>query len=283
MTGFEPGMVRESGEPGPKCTGSTGPTGNGSHTGIGGPIAGARRGRHVDSDSYSDSEREYSLSDSDSYSDYTTSDGATPISYGKKRHSRKLKSGMCATSGESQVVNPQLWAQSALGDEFATKKLTFSDMNYHQLIAGELGIITRIGISQSERNGRIHLLKCLTSLAIDHDFQLIKSVYGSVVHKIELDIFQWSDNFEHHVQWMVAKRPTTTVSKSIQKVPSVNVGKPSVYWCRDYQKGRCTLTDPHMIRFKGENVMAKHICARCYGKDGRVLGHPQGSGDCLYK
>jgi hypothetical protein len=202
---------------------------------------------------------------------------------------------MCAKSGESQVVNPQLWAQSALGDEFATQKLTFGEMNYHQLIAGEVGIITRPGITKNERDGRLHLLKCLTTLAIDHDFQLIKSVYGSVVHKIELDIFQWSDNFQQHVQWMVAKRPATARSttyapivKKTQKVSGIgldgnNIEKPNVFWCRDYQKGRCSVLDPHLVKFRGENVMARHICARCYGKDGKVLGHPQGAGDCPHK
>jgi hypothetical protein len=69
---------------------------------------------------------------------------------------------MLVKLGESEVVNPQILAQSALTDEFATRILTFADLNYQQLIDGELEIITRTGISRYEKNGRLQIIKCLT-------------------------------------------------------------------------------------------------------------------------
>jgi hypothetical protein len=41
-----------------------------------------------------------------------------------------MKSGRLVRLGMSEVVNPPIWAQSTLTDRFATKKLTFAELNF---------------------------------------------------------------------------------------------------------------------------------------------------------
>ena len=45
------------------------------------------------------------------------------------RHGQ-MKSGRLVRLGMSEVVNPPIWAQSTLTDRFATKKLTFAELNF---------------------------------------------------------------------------------------------------------------------------------------------------------
>ena len=42
--------------------------------------------------------------------------------------------------------------------------------------------------------------------------------------------------------------------------------KSDTIWCKDFNKGTCTLSDNHDQMFQGKLVKMSHICRKCFSK-----------------
>ena len=76
----------------------------------------------------------------------------------KKDNKKKLKSGINAKASD-RVKFPQRWPKAYLQFEFVNKQIKFDDLDFKQFVAGELEIMGEEDLSQTEKAGRLNLLK----------------------------------------------------------------------------------------------------------------------------
>jgi hypothetical protein len=177
------------------------------------------------------------------------------------------------------VPYPQVWPQTSLQDEFACINVTFQELTFHQFVAGELETALSADCGSRERVGRLNLLKELCYIVGSNDFGNVKAVYASIVHLIERGRLQWKDDMYPQINKMLnrlsfkAKNFSNKVSGSAyngkskgrfaSNVSGNNLEK-NLFWCRDFQKGLCKLTDGHSMEYNKKLVTANHMCAKCY-------------------
>ena len=199
--------------------------------------------------------------------------------YMVKRTIRSKKSGLVAKSSDA-VRYPQLWPHVALQDEYLYKGVSFNELDFRLLIAGELEIISSESISNLERNGRLRLLKRLTYLHGVHGVDCLKGIYTAIVRKIELGLLKWDSDFISEIQWLVTKQVAGmgTTSRGAQK-GGTHDRKPRdrVWYCLDFNQGKCTLKDPHKATVRGQTVQVGHFCARCWNRKKFKAEHPEKS------
>ena len=185
------------------------------------------------------------------------------------REQKPKKSGMVAKSSDA-VRYPQLWPHAALQDEYLFKCLSFSELDFRLLVAGELEIISSDNISSVERSGRLRLLKRLTYLHGVHGVECLKNIYTSIVRKIELGLLRWDSQFISEIQWLVTKQVASTGSSYSRGGQRGGLtdrkARDRVWYCQDFNQGKCTLKDPHKATVKGQTVQVGHFCARCWNR-----------------
>ncbi len=55
-----------------------------------------------------------------------------------------------------------------------------------------------------------------------------------------------------------------------------------VLFCRKFQRGECSFVEPHLIVFKGKNVIVQHISAACWLKEQQKCFHAEKSDKCPF-
>ena len=193
----------------------------------------------------------------------------------------KIRSGMAAKQVDA-VRYPQLWAHAEVMEELGGKELTFQEINFRQLVTGELEIIIEGNISDTERESRQELLRLLGYLYGVHEWRVVKGVYAYIISKIEKGRLQWGDSLVGEVQWALARRggatqPNTSAKKRGTAANSGNSDR--VWFCQGYQKGLCPLSSGHEAVVNGRTVVVQHVCAKCLQKDRKKVEHPEK--DCV--
>ena len=213
-----------------------------------------------------------------------------------KKHANKKKSRKSGINAKSsqKVRSPQRWAHSALQLDFINTEVAFKNIDFAKLVAGEIEIISDPCTSKTERTGRLNLLKDLAyQRANNADLDTLRSIYATVLRRIEVGRATWKSNFEGIVSQVITSR----MSKSRPSHGSDKQGQQSHHkkqkvskslenktlFCRDYQKNRCTHHDtPHTAEIKGQQVWVHHMCATCWLKNQVQLAHPETSPACQH-
>ena len=202
----------------------------------------------------------------------------------KKDNKKKLKSGINAKASD-RVKFPQRWPQAYLQFEFVNKQLKFDDLDFKQFVAGELEIIGEEDLSQTEKAGRLNLLKKIVYYSSTYEFKGLKAFYAAWVRDIERGRKQWSDDPSQIEGAMLSKfllknskgyqfsRKESTTHKAEDK-------EERVWFCSAYQRNKCNHKSNHMQVVKGKMRLASHICASCWIKDKKKLDHPECSTAC---
>ena len=200
--------------------------------------------------------------------------------HGKGHYQKIHKSGLTVKAADV-VVRPQTWPHTSLQDEYASQGIEFGDLDFRLFVAGELETISSQGINHVEKEGRTRLLKQLVYLKGSYDWDTVRSVYVTIVRKIELARAQWSDCFTNDIQWMVTKHMGQ--SKPAPKWRSKNTAAPAerihqqepTWYCAEFQQGKCRHTDHHLGVFRGQTVQLHHICARCWRRQRVKAAHAE--------
>ena len=201
------------------------------------------------------------------------------------------KSGINAKAS-TKVRSPQRWAHSALQLDFASAELTFNNLDFPKLVAGEMEICLDPATPKIERQGRLALLRDLAyHKSNDLDLATIKGIYGAVLRKIEVGRATWASDFQT-LQSQVVTNKISRPKLSLEKSEKTDKGSKKsgtksidnrVLFCRDYQKNRCTHSEtPHRATFQNKSVWVHHMCATCWLKDKTMLAHPETSASCQY-
>lgn len=139
--------------------------------------------------SESDSESDLSNIESDSE---TSVGSAVRSSSGKKKRNRlsTKTSGIKAKSADT-VKNSQKYPHSQLRYEYVSQNIAFEDLPFNLFVAGELEIILDPQIDNTEKKGRLCLLKRIMYLNSHFSFQILRSFYAAVLREVELGEKTW--------------------------------------------------------------------------------------------
>ena len=230
------------------------------------------------------------FSDSDISISYDSSDSSSSAGSEKKKKKKKnnkKKSGIRAKASET-VHFPQKYPQAYLKYEFASSNLSFQSLEMNLFCAGELEIIGSSKIKETERSGRINLLKKIMYLNTSYDFKTLKSYYAACLNEIEMGHKTWRDDFQHIESAILSKHVPKQSQFSKKQQPkskedaTTKKSEDKTWFCALYNRNKCSQKSSHTETKFGKFRFAHHICATCLQKDGKKLEHPECSTACPY-
>ena len=203
----------------------------------------------------------------------------------KKKHKHKKKSGIKAKASD-KVRHPQKWPHAHLQYEHVNKQVKYDELDFKLFIAGELEIISEDGISSTERQGRLKLLKKIVYFYATYEFKGLKAFYAAWLREIELGKKSWADDSQLIESAILTKYILKgSASKSLaHKSGGKAAGKQSdedrTWFCSSYQRNKCAKKSNHLDTINGRMRLQSHICATCWLKDKAKLEHPECSSAC---
>ena len=188
-----------------------------------------------------------------------------------------LKSGLTAVQTDGRmIIKPQHFPHAFVPVTHNQSAIKFDELDLRALTLGELEIITLPTIEQQEYKGRIELLKLVLRAAENYEWPAVRNFYKTIVRQIETGSRQWGDNTSeerslHLNPFLLNKAKPSRASNS------KNSGQPNnVFFCLNYQTGKCTLSEIHEAELFGQKVQVRHICSGCLRKN-KLEAHPQKS------
>ena len=176
------------------------------------------------------------------------------------------------------------------------RRPTYDNMDFETFVAGESRIIYSMLCKMTERGratGRLRVLVLMSHwYAKSRNMALIRTLYEGIMEEIESGEKDWNSDFSGYETMVTAAatpgasnvagaggslNSSTNATKTDEKKKSSN----DVFWCKDYQHGKCTQTPPHMAQIKPDEmpVPVMHICAACWQHGRRRKEHPES--DCI--
>ena len=218
-------------------------------------------------------------------SDSSSSEDSDSSKKKKKKHKSKKhkKSGINAKSSD-KVKDPQRWPHAYLQYEFVNKQVKFDELDFKLFLAGEISIIAADDLSESERKGRLDLLKKIIYYSNTYEFKGLKAFYAAWLREIELKKKSWSDDPQQIETAILSKYLLKNKGfSSFYKKDSSNKtdsNDDKTWFCSDYQRNKCKHRSSHLKVHNGKQKLASHICASCWLKDKKKLEHPECSSSC---
>ena len=202
-----------------------------------------------------------------------------------KKKSKKLKSGISEKSRSANIEVKCKWPSTMLDGIFDKDEISFKELMLSQFVYGELCIWQRPKTSIKERKAREILLKKVIKNEPKLGFAKAKEIYKQFISKVEKGNVSWN-NIEE-----IDRIETEVVLKCVQVVDNNAASskkfdfkrKGDTIWCKDFNKGTCTLQDMHEQVFQGRTVKAHHICRKCYTKKKEKQKHKEIDNSCLLK
>lgn len=230
------------------------------------------------------------LSDSDDesdFSDISSDDSITNSSSDESKRKKKHRKHKSKRSGikakaSDRVKHPQKWPQSHLQFEYVNKHVKFEDLDFKLFIAGELEIISDERLTATERSGRLALLKKIVYYYSTYEFKGLKAFYAAWLREIELGKKKWSDDPQVIESAILSKHllRSTKLRNTATRKSETDQTNETVWFCQLFQRNKCLHKSNHTEVLKGKMRLAQHICATCWLKDRKKLGHPECSSSC---
>lgn len=204
----------------------------------------------------------------------------------------KIKSGKWAKS-HKDLVREETWPHVAVLRQYA-KRSTFDQMDFETFVAGETRVI--MSLMQKHHHKGLGRLRVLCRVAHwmckCRDWQAVKTIYESIIEAVEMGEREWESSFDHlesllppSVGVLDRWKPKEQEKKEEKNKEKVEKKSVEVFWCKDYQKGMCGESGPHMAQLKPDEkpVWVIHICATCWQKDKKKREHQEGDSECPHK
>ena len=215
---------------------------------------------------------------------------------GKRGYTRRKATSGIKAKPSDRVICPQVWPQSRLQLEYASKNIRFKDLSFQQFVAGETEIIMSCK-SAVERDARLSLLNKISYYYDVYDWRALLDFYAAFLRRIEMGQKSWGDSpsdlevplLSGHVRVKSKQFSASSVSNSrsrniTSRVESQKSGDSvEVFFCSPYQRNRCQQKYSHTATLAGKLRYCQHICATCWFKDGNKLVHPECSSACPNK
>lgn len=213
----------------------------------------------------------------------------------RKRKGKKVVSGKVEVIDEMDIVRPVKYPHARLNPDFV-KDRKFDNLPFHHLVAGELEIVTGRKCGVEERMARLGVLKYLAYHFAYLDTAEIRDQYDGIMKRVERGELEWSDNLPKRVhkslkfrrEFMNAERRVTeketragdTLKEKKVKSEKRKENKEEVFYCADYNRGKCSFDTSHLGKWAGRDIMKLHICKRCLAEEGQKRAHPETDDAC---
>ena len=204
------------------------------------------------------------------------SDGeSSSISNNKTSNKRKkIKSGMVAKVSEN-VKSQEVWPHYNLMYNFVVDTVSFKELSFEQFIAGEVRTISKCK-DLIEQKGRLNLLERLSYLKHKgHSWQSLRSLFAGIVNSIERHDDTWASDWRHIEEVVLDSGPSNKNTGE----GGVKDEKKMTYFCRNFNSPQgCDQIAPHDALIGKKKRKVKHICSKCFIKEGEIKNHSQN--DC---
>lgn len=202
-------------------------------------------------------------------------------STGKKRR-KPLRSGQ--TVKVAHGVKKQLrWPHTLLRYSYAQSNLTFVQLDFPLLVAGEISCILSPKLGENEKVGRLRLLQATAYHSKAFEWQACLNFFSTCLLEVERGERSWTDNRG----WLVEEantlyqHPIRERAKSLVQAAGGASNPPRRRWfCQAFQKGECNHRGSHDASVKGVRRTVEHFCASCFQKSKVVEMHSESSRDC---
>ena len=193
----------------------------------------------------------------------------------------------------TELVRQEVWPHNGVSRKYV-KKTTFDTLEFEQFVAGE----TRIIYSMLQKKdaaraaGRLRVLVLIAHwFCRSKNWPQIRGLYEGIVDEMELGTVDWTHDFSSYETMVVpashvnpaVQTSTTAAAKATPN--SACKGQTGVFWCKEFQHGRCEQKPPHMAQIKPDEmpVPVLHICASCLQNGRKRKDHAENDPTCPSK
>ena len=168
----------------------------------------------------------------------------------------------------TRVLVKHTWPHMSQNPHYVPEPLSFNQLSFQQFVGGETRTILKAD-SDEEIYGRLRILSKVAYLFEQcKNWDKARSTYFAIISSIEEGEADWSSTFGHYD--LMCPAPQTEIRMDLVKVDACAQGscvKPTTrkdYFCKDFQKGNCSLTPPHKAWIRNAWEMVDHFCQNCY-------------------
>ena len=133
--------------------------------------------------------------------------------------------------------------------------------------------------------GRLRVLSKIAYLCDQcKSWDWARSAYFAILSSIEEGEATWSLSFGHYDMMCLAPIGNMPESKiEYRPAPSSKLKPQSKkeFFCRDFQRGDCSIPPPHKSWIKNSYENVEHFCGVCYRVKARKLTHVPGAEGCV--
>ena len=190
----------------------------------------------------------------------------------------KLRSGFL-DKPRSQVLVKLLWPHMNQNPRYVTSSLTFNQLNFAQFVGGECRTILKTE-TEHKLIGRLKILSKIAYLYDQcRDWEKARSAYFAILSSIEEGESTWWSSFGHYDMMCPPRVEEQHSRADLRQPPRVKPTPKKDFYCREFQKGECSLTTPHKSWIKNSYETVDHFCGICYrAKAGKQVNSPIGGG-----
>ena len=202
---------------------------------------------------------------------------------------KTFKSGRTAKLYDD-VKYPQIWPHTKLNLEFASREITYDQLNTKLFVAGYIESILFSCNTSAELITRLEYLKSLMYNAEVCSWNSILEYNAAVYTAIERGDKQWGDHFlqlESRIlranQSFLNRNPNNRDRQKVKQNVTQSENNNRVWFCKPYQSQNCPFNfTPHSSTIGNRTVQVEHICASCYIADKTKQNHPESSSTCKH-
>ena len=191
----------------------------------------------------------------------------------KSKHSR---SGILDKS-TSNIQRKETWPQKNLLEDWADEEVSFNQMTFEHLIAGEARTI-ELCTEPAQILGRLKLLRRMAYAKLrGYEWFLIRKMHAAILTSIEAGENNWDSSFDRFENILYRKLPQKNMAppKELKK-----------WFYRDYNRPEgCTRASPHKAQVGAAGITRSviHMCAKCWMRDKRERPHPESKEGCPHR
>ena len=214
-------------------------------------------------------------------------DAGAPGSQGKSLSSLRQslsKTSKKANNPYSSVDGP-LFPNEVLGPQHALQKgkraVDYHELNLRLLCLGESLICASGVLDAEEVQGRLSWLATILTYAKNYEFSAILTLHEEMITQVHYGDRTWFGDHSTLVTQIIVPHPLQSNDKLSKTKAST---KNFTYFCGDFNsENGCKDQDRHYMVFRGNNVLAHHVCSSCLIKDKKHKNHPRHSTECPHK
>lgn len=210
--------------------------------------------------------------------------GSSPVdNIDKGKHFKLSRSGKEAKLTDCVKVTLR-WPHTALKYNMGQSQLVYSDLDFPSLVAGELEIINAPDTKESERHGRMELLKATAYHSQHFPWKDVLNFHGTCLLEVEKGERAWGgrDSFlSVEASTLYTHLHTRTTGNTFStKGPDDTRSDGRKWFCKPFQVGKCRHNGSHDAQVQGRMRTVHHICATCLQLNGKAELHAENTAEC---